>query len=89
MLEKTWIIWLALFAGSLILELLALQLFSLWFAVGAILAVAADLLGLDIWLQITIFIVVTGVGLAATRPLVKRLQAKKSEAASPGATASR
>jgi len=77
MLEKSWIIWLVVFVGSLILETLSMQLFSVWFAVGALAGVLASLLGWDVWLQIVIFVVVTGVSLAATRPLVRRLQAKK------------
>jgi len=79
MLDKTWIIWLVLFVGALVLESLSMQLFSLWFAVGALAGVAASLLGAPVWLQVVIFVLVTAVSLAATRPLVKRLQAKKHE----------
>jgi len=80
MLERTWIIWLILLVGSLLLEALSMQLFSIWFAVGALASIIASLLGVeDIWLQIVIFVLVTGISLAATRPLVKKLQMKKSE----------
>ena len=76
----TWVIWLIALIGSLVLEAVSFQLFSIWFAAGALAALIAGLLGADLWLQIVIFVVVTGVSLAATRPLVKKLQKKKPEA---------
>ena len=79
MLEKTWIIWLALFIGSLVLEAVSMQLFSIWFAVGAIAALIASLLSAPVWLQIVLFVGVTAISLAATRPLVKRLQKREAQ----------
>jgi membrane protein implicated in regulation of membrane protease activity len=55
-----------------------MQLFSLWFAAGALASVVASLFGADPWLQIVIFVTVTAVSLLATRPLVRRLQRGKS-----------
>ena len=78
-METTWIIWLALLIGTLILEAVSLQLFSIWFSVGALAAILACLLGASVWLQIVIFVAVTLISLAATRPLVRRLQRKKME----------
>ena len=76
MQEKAWIIWLALLAATLALEALSLQLFSVWFALGAAAALVSCAFGAPVWLQVPLFLAVTGVGLAATRPLVKRLQKK-------------
>jgi len=78
-MEKTWIIWLALFAGTLVLEGLTLQLFSVWFAVGAMAAILASLFGVSVWWQIVLFVLVTAVSLLATRPLVRHLQRKKAQ----------
>lgn len=78
MLENTWIIWLVLFVGSLILEAFTMQLFSIWFAVGALAGVVAAVAGAQHWLQILIFVLTTAVSLLATRPLVKRLQKNKA-----------
>ena len=78
-MDNTWIIWLALLVGTLILEGITLQLFSVWFSVGALAAIFACLLGASVWLQIVIFVAVTLISLAATRPLVRRLQRKKIE----------
>ena len=74
-----WVIWLIALIGSLVLEAVSFQLFSIWFAAGALAALVAGLLGAELWLQIVIFVVVTGISLAATRPLVRRLQKKKPE----------
>jgi len=72
--EKTWIVWLALLAAALVLEALSLQLFSVWFALGAAAALIACALGAPVWLQVPLFIVVTAMALLAARPLVKRLR---------------
>jgi len=72
-----WIVWLALMIACLILEALSMQLFSIWFAFGALAALLASLFGAELWLQIILFLVVTVVSLLATRPLTKRLRGKK------------
>ena len=81
--DYTWIIWLVLLAASLILELLSKQLFSLWFALGAGAALASCALEAPAWLQVILFAAVTALGLAASRPLVKKLQQKARPAENP------
>lgn len=76
-MEYNWIIWLALMVACLVLEALSLQLFSIWFALGALVALLADLFGAGIRLQIVLFLAVTVITLLATRPLTKRLRGKK------------
>jgi len=76
MIERLWIVWLVLFVGSVILEAISFQLFSIWFAVGAVVALIAGLLGAPWPLQLVIFVVITGASLAATRPLAKKLNAR-------------
>ena len=78
-MENWWIIWLVLFVVSIVLEIVSFQLFSIWFAAGALAALIASLAGAPEWLQIVIFVVVTAISLAATRPLAKKLQRKKPE----------
>ena len=46
---------------------------SLWFAAGALTAMVASLLGAEIWLQVVLFLAVSGVLLCALRPVVKKL----------------
>ena len=76
MQDNTWIIWLVLLIAALVLESLSMQLFSVWFALGAAAALLSCAFAADTWLQVTLFVAVTAVSLAATRPLVKKLQRK-------------
>ena len=66
------IIWLALMVVFLIAEAVTVATVSLWFAAGALVALLVSLLGLHVWLQIVLFLVVSGVLLACLRPMVKR-----------------
>lgn len=62
-----------------ILEAVTVSLVSLWFAGGALAALLASLLGAPIWLQVTVFLVVSGILLACLRPLAKRSVSAKSK----------
>ncbi len=64
-----WLVLLLLFAGG---EAATVGLTSIWFAAGALAALIAALLGGALWLQITLFLVVSLLCLAAVRPLAKR-----------------
>lgn len=67
-------VWIAVFIISVIVEIATVQLVSIWFAAGALAAFAATLCGAEqIWVQLMIFVIVSFVALAVTRPLVKRL----------------
>ncbi len=48
------------------------HLVSIWFAIGALAAGIAALLGAQLWLQITVFLVISCGLLVATLPLVKK-----------------
>ena len=66
------IIWLALlliFAGA---EAVSVGLTSVWFAAGSLCALIAALLGAPLWIQITLFLVVSVLCLLAVRPLARR-----------------
>lgn len=65
--------WLAMLVVFLIMEASTVTLVSLWFAAGALVAMIAGMLDAAIWLQILLFIVVSGGLLAALRPLAKKL----------------
>ena len=80
---NTWVIWLVLLAASLALEAIGRQLFSLWFALGAAAALISCALGAPAWMQAALFAVATALGLAASRPLVRRLREKARPAEEP------
>ena len=66
------IIWLVLMVGFLVAEAATVTMVSLWFAAGALVALLVSLLHLKIWIQITLFVLVSGVLLACLRPMVRR-----------------
>lgn len=77
LINNMWVVWLVLFIASIILEAVSFQLFSIWFALGAVAALVASLFDIHVAWQIAIFIVVSGAALGATRPLVRKMQRKQ------------
>ena len=76
-MEQMEIIWLALTAVLLIIEIATLGLTTIWFAAGALFAFFAAFLGMNQGIQIGVFVVVSVVLLFFTRPLaVKYLNTK-------------
>lgn len=65
-------IWLALMVVFLVAEAATVVTVSLWFAAGALAALAASLLGAPIWLQVAVFLVVSAMLLACLRPVVSK-----------------
>lgn len=66
-------LWLVLFVVFLIVEAGTVALVSIWFALGALAALVSCALGAEMWLQITVFLVVSLVLLAL---LWKRVRSK-------------
>lgn len=66
----------AMLVAALLLEAISMQLFSVWFALGALAALLSCGFGAPVWVQAPLFVLVTVVSLAAARPLVKRLRKK-------------
>ena len=65
-------IWLLLVVVFLVAEAATVTVISLWFAAGALAAMATALLGGGIWLQAGVFLVVSAIALTALRPLVRK-----------------
>ena len=66
------IIWLVLMVAFLIAEGATVVMVSRWFAVGALGAMVASLLGAPVWLQVSLFLVVSALLLAALRPMIRK-----------------
>ena len=64
--------WLALMIVFLVVEASTVSVVSLWFAAGALAALLTDVLGGPIWLQILLFVVVSGILLWQLRPITKK-----------------
>ena len=71
------IIWLVLMVICLVVEALTVSMVTLWFAAGAVVALLLSLLHLQVWVQVVLFFVVSGVLLACLRPMVRRHVAPK------------
>jgi membrane protein implicated in regulation of membrane protease activity len=71
-MDWAWIVWLVLMVVFLMAEASTVSLVSIWFAVGSLGALIANLLNAPFWLQITVFFVLSATLLACLRPLVKK-----------------
>ena len=65
-------IWLGAAVVFGVLEAMTAGLISVWFVAGAVAAMAAAMLEADVMVQAGVFIVVSALALALTRPLVRR-----------------
>lgn len=72
-------LWLIVMVLFLVVEAATVGLVCIWFAVGALAALIAALLGAEIWLQVVLFLVVSAVALYFTRPLAKKYVNAKVE----------
>lgn len=69
MMQILWLVLLIVFAAS---EAATVGLTSIWFAAGSLSALIAALLGGPLWVQITLFLAVSLLCMAAVRPLAKK-----------------
>ncbi len=79
-MDQMTIIWLAIAVVMAVVEASTVQLVSVWFAVGAAAGCITSLITDSIPIQIVVFAVVSAIALLITRPLVKRIKVKKTEA---------
>lgn len=77
--NMTTVCWIALLIIFAVAEAVTVQLVSVWFAVGALAGLIANLCGADVTLQIVVFISVSIICFIATRPLVKKFTANRIE----------
>ena len=73
------IFWLIFAIAMAVLEGVTVQLVSIWFTIGGVAACITSAFTDNIIIQVAVFVVVTAVALAVTRPLVKKLKDKRAE----------
>ncbi len=66
-------VWLGLMIAFVIVELATPQLVSIWFALGSLGAMIAASLSASLWLQLIVFVAVSGIMVFVTRPLYKKI----------------
>lgn len=62
-------IWLIIFVACIVIEIISMGLTTIWFAGGALIAAVAAALGVPLWIQIVLFVLVSLVLLYFTRPI--------------------
>ena len=72
-------IWIAAIVVFVVLEAVTVQLVTIWFAIGAVGGLIAELCHAQLWVQIAVFVAVSAVTLIATKPLVKRFTNTKKQ----------
>ena len=70
-------IWIAAMVVFGIVEAATAGLTSIWFVLGSTAGLITAICGGTVWLQVTLFFVVSIVALLATRPLVRKMMDKK------------
>ena len=73
------IFWLAIVVVMAIIEIITLGLTTIWFAGGALVAFIASLFGAGFVIQVVLFVAVSVILLAATRPLAVKYLNKNME----------
>ncbi len=66
------ILWLIVLIVAIIFEAITVDLVSIWFGLGALVALILDLLNVSFGIQIAVFTVITVVSLVVTRPMAKK-----------------
>ena len=67
------VFWAVLTILLVIVEIVTVQLVAVWFAAGSLAAFISSLFQIDFLVQIVIFIIISVILLAATRPVVKKI----------------
>lgn len=65
--------WLFVIIAAIVVETMTMQMVSIWMVVGGAAALIAELLDAPFLGQLAVFVLVTALMLAVTRPLVKKL----------------
>ncbi len=69
-MDVSWpVIWLAITVVLSVIEIFTMGLVTIWFAAGAVVALIVSLIGAPLWLQITLFLVVSIIVLILVRPI--------------------
>ena len=73
------VIWGVIAVVFFVIELITVSMVSIWFVAGAAVALIASLLGAPLWLQIVLFILVSGLCFLLLYPRLKKSVQKRRE----------
>lgn len=77
-------VWLAVIIIMAVAEAATVQMVSIWFVVGGIVALIVSLFGVSLPVQLIVFVLVTAITLIGTRPLMKKVMQFKKEDTNAG-----
>lgn len=67
------VVWAIIIIATLVIEFETANLVSIWFSAGGLGGLICAICGIDTWIQILVFIIVSAVFVFATRPFVKKM----------------
>jgi len=70
-------VWLVIFVVLSVLEMATVNLVSIWFAIGSLVAAITSLFVDNTMIQICVFVISSAISLALTQPVVKKLRSRK------------
>ena len=73
-----YILWIIVLITAVLAEAATCALVSVWFALGALAALIAVVLGAGFAVQLAVFLAVSVITLAVTRPVVKKIMPKNT-----------
>ena len=69
-----WIIWLGIFVLAIVIEALTADLVTIWFAFGGVIALVISFIpGVNWWIELIVFMVISVVTLLCLRPIATKL----------------
>ncbi|MCR4880245.1 MAG: NfeD family protein [Bacilli bacterium] len=76
--QYMWIVWLAIFVIAIILEASTTELVSIFFAIGSVIALIISFIpNAAWWIQLIVFVVISGVSILGLRPIMKKYLVKE------------
>lgn len=70
------VFWMIFFVILVVIELLTINLVTIWFAIGALMSAILSCFSDNILLEFIVFVVVSGLCFLLTKPLVKKMKKK-------------
>ena len=65
--------WIGIITVLVVLETISTQMVGIWFAIAALVSLILSLFGVELWVQIAVFLALSALLLIFTRPVAKRL----------------
>ena len=77
--QYLWIVWLVIFVAMIVIEASSPALVSIWFALGALIALIVSFIpGVAWWIQLIIFVAVSAATLLGLRPVFRKYLKKNA-----------